>query len=127
MASEMTKGQITLPMNIARTIQNTKFHVIEGGMRYNALLRRPWINNMKAVPLTLHQVMKFPTSDGVKIVYGEQHAAKEMYTINKEIEDDEEEFLTPLAFITPDDSDATKSTIEELEQVILIEYLSERK
>ncbi|XP_070011435.1 uncharacterized protein [Nicotiana sylvestris] len=34
MASETTKGEIILPVNVAGTIQETKFHVIEGDMRY---------------------------------------------------------------------------------------------
>ncbi|XP_070009718.1 uncharacterized protein [Nicotiana sylvestris] len=38
---------------------------------------------MRAVPLTLHQMMKFPTEEGVKTVYGEQHAAKEMFEIEE--------------------------------------------
>ncbi|XP_070046586.1 uncharacterized protein [Nicotiana tomentosiformis] len=83
MASETTNGEIILPVNVAGTIQNTKFHVIEGNMRCNALLGRPWIQNMRIVPSTLHQVMKFLTSDGVKTVYGEQHAAKEMFAVEE--------------------------------------------
>ncbi|XP_070003296.1 uncharacterized protein [Nicotiana sylvestris] len=71
MASETTKGETILPVNVAGTIQDTKFHVIEGDMRYNALLGWPWIHSMRAVPSTLHQMMKFPTKDGVKTVYGE--------------------------------------------------------
>ncbi|XP_070046692.1 uncharacterized protein [Nicotiana tomentosiformis] len=85
MASETTKGEITLPMNVAGTIQETKFHVIDGDMRYNALLRRRWIHNKRAVPSTLHQVLKFPTSEGVKTVYGEQPAAKEMFSVDEVI------------------------------------------
>ncbi|XP_070019685.1 uncharacterized protein [Nicotiana sylvestris] len=60
-ANETTKREIMFPVNVAETIQETKFHVIEGDMRYNALLGRPWIHNMRAVPSTLHQVLKFPT------------------------------------------------------------------
>ncbi|XP_070019889.1 uncharacterized protein [Nicotiana sylvestris] len=82
MASETTKGEIILLVNMAGTIQDTKFHVIEGDMRYNALLGRPWIHSMRAVLSTLYQMMKFPTKDGVKIVYGEQHAAKEMFVVH---------------------------------------------
>ncbi|XP_070015711.1 uncharacterized protein [Nicotiana sylvestris] len=82
MASETTKEKIILPVNVSGTVQNTKFHVIEGDMRYNALLGRPWIHNVRAVPSTLHQMMKFPTKDGIKIVYGEQHAAQEMFAVN---------------------------------------------
>jgi len=83
MASETTKGEIILLVNVAGTIQDTKFHVIEGDMRYNELLGRPWIHNMRVVPSTLHQMMKFPTEEGVKTVYGEQHAAKEMFVIEE--------------------------------------------
>ncbi|XP_070046372.1 uncharacterized protein [Nicotiana tomentosiformis] len=85
MASETTKGQIILPVNIAGTIQETKFHLMEGDTRYNTLLVRPWIHNMRAVLSTLHQMLKLPTPDGVKTVYGEQHAAKEMFAVDEVI------------------------------------------
>ncbi|XP_070025245.1 uncharacterized protein [Nicotiana sylvestris] len=82
MESETTKGEITLPINMSGTTQNAKFHVIEGDMRYNALLGRPWIHCMRAVRSTLHQMMKFPTKEGRKMVYGEQHAAREMFAMH---------------------------------------------
>ncbi|XP_070017792.1 uncharacterized protein [Nicotiana sylvestris] len=76
MASETTKGEIMLPVSVAETIQETKFHVIGGDMRYNELLGRPWILNIRAVPSTLHQVLKFPTPEGDKTMYGAQPTAK---------------------------------------------------
>ncbi|XP_009786991.1 uncharacterized protein [Nicotiana sylvestris] len=85
MASETTKGESILPVNMDGTIQDTKFHVIESDMRYNALFGRPWIHSMRAVPSTLHQMMKFPTKDGVKTVYGEQDAAKEMFAVHESV------------------------------------------
>ncbi|XP_070020707.1 uncharacterized protein [Nicotiana sylvestris] len=144
MASETTKGEIILLVNVVRTIQDTKFHVVEDDMRYNTLLGRPWIHCMRAVPSTLHQVMKFPIKDGVKIVFGEQHVAKEMFAVHdltpvstpstleklkdeQVVEDEEEDFLTPRAFIAPKELDVIKFTVEELEQAILIEHLPERK
>ncbi|XP_070010947.1 uncharacterized protein [Nicotiana sylvestris] len=75
MVSEITKEEIIFLVNMVGTIQETKFYVIEGDMRYNALLGRPWIHNLRAVPLTLHQVLKFPISEGIKMVYGKQLAA----------------------------------------------------
>nr|XP_009777774.1 PREDICTED: uncharacterized protein LOC104227257 [Nicotiana sylvestris] len=84
MAGEAMKWEITLPVNMFGTVQNTKFHVIEGDMRYNVLLGRPWIHNIMAVPSTLHQMMKFPTKDGIKMVYGKQQAAKEMLAVHRE-------------------------------------------
>ncbi|XP_070045986.1 uncharacterized protein LOC142164110 [Nicotiana tabacum] len=83
MACETTKGEITLPMNTAGTIQETQFYVVEGDIRYNALFGRPWVHNMMAVPSTLHQVLKLPTPGGIKMVYGEQSVAKEMFVVNE--------------------------------------------
>nr|XP_016462984.1 PREDICTED: uncharacterized protein LOC107786064 [Nicotiana tabacum] len=82
MVSETTKGEITLPFNVDVTTQNAKFHVIEGDMRYNILLRRPWLYFMRAVPSTLYQMMKFLTKDGIKIVYGEHQATREMFAVH---------------------------------------------
>nr|XP_016439175.1 PREDICTED: uncharacterized protein LOC107765082 [Nicotiana tabacum] len=85
MECETTKGEITLLVNTAGTIQDTKFYMIEGDMRYNALFRRPWVQNMGAVPSTLHKGLKFSTPGGIKTVYGEQPAIKEMFSVNKVI------------------------------------------
>nr|XP_009788559.1 PREDICTED: uncharacterized protein LOC104236345 [Nicotiana sylvestris] len=82
MASETTKREIILPINVAETIPDTKFHFIEGDMRYNASLGRPWIHSMRAVPSNLHQMMKFPTKDDMKTIYGEQHATTKMFAIH---------------------------------------------
>nr|XP_016492633.1 PREDICTED: uncharacterized protein LOC107812118 [Nicotiana tabacum] len=38
MANETTKGEIIILVNVSGTVQDTKFRVIEGDMRYNALL-----------------------------------------------------------------------------------------
>nr|XP_009787079.1 PREDICTED: uncharacterized protein LOC104235099 [Nicotiana sylvestris] len=79
MIEEETKGEIILPIDTSGTIQNTEFQVIDGDMRYNALLGRPWIHNMRAVPSTLHQVIRFPTRDGIATIRGEQREAREMF------------------------------------------------
>ncbi|XP_059309558.1 uncharacterized protein LOC132060574 [Lycium ferocissimum] len=85
MACETTKGEITLPINTAGTTQQTKFYVIEGDMGYNALLGRPWIHLMKAVPSTMHQALKFPTPEGIKTIHGEQQAAKKMFAVEESV------------------------------------------
>ncbi|XP_070039143.1 uncharacterized protein [Nicotiana tomentosiformis] len=85
MVCETTKGEIILLVNMAGSIQEMKFHMIEGDMRYNALFERPWIHNMRTVPSTFHQVLKFPTSEGIKMVYGEQPTTKEMFVVDEVI------------------------------------------
>nr|XP_009770123.1 PREDICTED: uncharacterized protein LOC104220857 [Nicotiana sylvestris] len=57
MASETTKGEIILPVNVVGTIQDTKFHVIEGDMRYNALLGRCSIEDVDRT--LLHEDLRF--------------------------------------------------------------------
>ncbi|XP_060190695.1 uncharacterized protein LOC132619954 [Lycium barbarum] len=86
MACETTKGKISLPVNAADIDQYTKFYVIDGEMRCNALLGRPWLHIMRAVPSTLHQLLKLPTPEGVKITHGEQPAAKEMFAVEKAVQ-----------------------------------------
>ncbi|XP_070026549.1 uncharacterized protein [Nicotiana sylvestris] len=99
MARETTKREIILLVNVAGTIQDTKFHVIEGNMRYNALRWRPWIHNMRVVPSTLHQMMKFQIADGVKTVYGEQHDANEMFAVDE---------VTPIPVPSTSEKSSTK-------------------
>ncbi|XP_019228902.1 PREDICTED: uncharacterized protein LOC109209986 [Nicotiana attenuata] len=99
MASETRKKEIILPINMAGTIQDTKFHVIKGDMIYNALLKRPWIHNMREVPSTLHQMIKFLTVDSMKTVYGEQHAATEMFVVDE---------LTPISAPSTSEKSSTK-------------------
>nr|XP_009607773.1 uncharacterized protein LOC104101927 [Nicotiana tomentosiformis] len=76
MACEITKGEIMLPINTNGIVREAKFYVNEGDMSYNTLLGRPWIHHMRAVPSTLHQVLKFPVSGGIKTICREQPAAK---------------------------------------------------
>ncbi|XP_060183106.1 uncharacterized protein LOC132613067 [Lycium barbarum] len=82
-ACETTKGEITLLVNTTGTVRQMKFYVIEGQMRYNALLGRPCVHDMREVPSKLHQMLKFPTPKGVKTVHGEQPAAREMFAVEK--------------------------------------------
>ncbi|XP_060210501.1 uncharacterized protein LOC132637428 [Lycium barbarum] len=86
MAYETTKSEITLPVNVAGIIQHIKCNVSDGEMRYNALLGRSWPHIMRAVPSTLHQMLKFPTSEGVKIIHGEQPVAKEMFAVEEAVQ-----------------------------------------
>ncbi|XP_060178081.1 uncharacterized protein LOC132608014 [Lycium barbarum] len=65
MESETTKGEIILPINAGGMIKHTKFYVIEGDLSYNAIFGRTWLHDMKAVPSTLHLLLKFPTPDGI--------------------------------------------------------------
>ncbi|KAJ9535060.1 hypothetical protein OSB04_un001867 [Centaurea solstitialis] len=65
-----TLGEIVVPVFAKGINKQTKFNVIDCPSAYNAILGRPWIHDMKAVPSTYHQKIKFPSSwgsqDGVR-------------------------------------------------------------
>ena len=47
---------------------------------YNMLLGRPSLNAVRAIPSAYHMVIKFPTTNGVGMVRGDQRVARECYS-----------------------------------------------
>ena len=76
-----TLGEIVLPVFAKGVNKQTKFSVIECQSAYNVILGRPWIHDMKAVPSTYHQTMKFPSPWGVQEIKSERKTARECYKI----------------------------------------------
>ena len=46
------------------------FIVVASFSPYKAILGRPWIHAMGAIPSTLHVKVKFPTKQGIAVVRG---------------------------------------------------------
>ncbi|KAL0682206.1 hypothetical protein Bca4012_049053 [Brassica carinata] len=64
-----------------------EFIVIDRSAPFNAILGRPWLYSMKAVPSTYHQCLKFPTSKGVETIRGSQKNSRTCYLASfKDIE-----------------------------------------
>ena len=63
------------------------FLVVDCSSAYNAILGRPTLNSWKAVTLTYHMIIKFPTDYGVGELRGDQVAACECYVAMMEIDD----------------------------------------
>ncbi|XP_019231027.1 PREDICTED: uncharacterized protein LOC109211885 [Nicotiana attenuata] len=80
--SVKTRGEILLPTNAEGVIKTTLFEVVNGDMGYNIIFGRPWLHEMKVVPSTYHQLLKFLTPEGIKQIIGDQPAAKEMNAIS---------------------------------------------
>ena len=57
-----------------------KFLLVDAPSAYNMLLGRPSLNAIRAVLSAYHMVVKFPTADGVGMVRGNQHIARECYS-----------------------------------------------
>ena len=64
------KGQISLPMNMEGKEVTVAFVVVASFSPYMAILGRPWIHAMGAVPSNLHVKVKFHTEQGIAVVRG---------------------------------------------------------
>ena len=71
------EGQIPLPVDMEGKGVIVTFIVVRSFSPYTAILGRPWIHAMKAVPSTLHVKVKFPTEYGVTVVRENQQVARQ--------------------------------------------------
>ncbi|KAL5546372.1 hypothetical protein UlMin_006059 [Ulmus minor] len=76
---KFTLGDITLPVYAAGVNLHVTFVVLDSPSAYNVILGRPWIHDMRAVPSTFHQVIRFPTAWGVREIKGEQATSRDCY------------------------------------------------
>ncbi|XP_070039676.1 uncharacterized protein [Nicotiana tomentosiformis] len=82
LASVNTRGEILLLTNTEGVMKTTLFEVVDGDMGYNIILGRPWLHEMKAMPSTYHQLLKFLTPEGIKHIRGNQPATRKMNSIS---------------------------------------------
>ena len=71
------EGQISLSVDMEGKEVIVTFIVVQSFSPYTAILGRPWIHAMKAVPSTLHVKVKFPTKYGVAVVRENQRVARQ--------------------------------------------------
>ena len=71
------EGQISFPVMTKGKEVMVNFIVVNAFSPYTAILGRPWIHAMGAVPSTLHMKVKFSTEDGVVVVRGDQQATRQ--------------------------------------------------
>ena len=112
-------GVVTLPVTAGSVTEMTEFLVVTVASPYNVIMGRTWIHKMKATPSTYHQVIRFPTANGVEEIWGDQVESKKCYSAvistkmvqvqNIEVED------RPV--LEDVGSDPTSKVIEDLEQV----------
>ena len=57
-----------------------RFLTVDAPLAYNILLGRPSLNVVRAIPSAYHMVIKFPTTNGVGMVRGNQCIARECYS-----------------------------------------------
>ncbi|XP_028099678.1 uncharacterized protein LOC114299190 [Camellia sinensis] len=69
-------GAINLEVQAGPRNVSIEFRVIDYSSPYNAILGRPWLHAMRAIPSTLHQLLRFPTEQWIEEVRGDQVQAK---------------------------------------------------
>ncbi|XP_074301182.1 uncharacterized protein LOC141632541 [Silene latifolia] len=74
-------GEIIIPTYAGGVNKQVRYLVIDGPSTYNVILGRPCIHEMKAIPSTYHQCLKFPTPWGVQEIRGDQEEAKDCYKV----------------------------------------------
>ena len=84
-------GAVTFPVRVSDYPQqinkDVTFLVVDYLSAYNAKLGRPTLNSWKAVNLTYHLMIKFPTEYGVGKVRGDQVATHKYYIAMLEMDD----------------------------------------
>ena len=76
-------GVVTLPVTVGdypqQITKDVTFLVVNYSSAYNAILGRPTLNSWKALTLTYHLMIKFPTEYEVGEICGDQVVARECY------------------------------------------------
>ena len=77
-------GSIQLVLTLGdppfQATMTVRFLIVDDPSTYNVLLGRPYLNTIKAIPSAYHMVIKFPTTNGVGMVQGDQRVARECYS-----------------------------------------------
>ncbi|CAL5392173.1 unnamed protein product [Camellia sinensis] len=75
------KGQVSLRICVEQVTVRTEFLVVDVYSSYNAIVGTSWLYDIKAVPSTYYQVVKFHRSMGIKAIRGDQKVSKECLMI----------------------------------------------
>ncbi|KAL5840570.1 hypothetical protein ACOSQ4_013178 [Xanthoceras sorbifolium] len=74
-----TNGKIVLPVYAEGVNLNIRFRILDCPLSYSIIMGRPWIHEMRAIPSTYHQIIRFPTKWGVHEIRGQQKASRDCY------------------------------------------------
>ncbi|XP_050248411.1 uncharacterized protein LOC126695626 [Quercus robur] len=71
------KGMIRLPVQTDSDVVEVNFIMVDAYSPYTAIVARPWLHALRAVPSTLHQKVKYPSGGQVKEILGSQGMARQ--------------------------------------------------
>ena len=97
-----------------KTLDPTKFQVVDSKLSYNMLLGRPWIHDMEVVPSTLHGRLKFELQGEVHTILVDP----EPYALCNAAEFEEMALVPPLFEIEPLDKPTLGGNTDKQVQII---------
>ncbi|XP_070034340.1 uncharacterized protein [Nicotiana tomentosiformis] len=118
LASVTSREEILLPTNAKGVMKMTLFEVVDGDMGYNIIPGRPWLNEMQVVP-SKGRILRHSNYRNQRLLPSQAKSTRGKIHRNL--------IRYQGIFQVPEETDATKSTSEELEQVALFEKFLERK
>ncbi|XP_074290290.1 uncharacterized protein LOC141617019 [Silene latifolia] len=77
--TKQSLGEIVILTFVGGMKKQVRYLVTDGPSTYNVILGKPSIHDMKAVPSTYHQSLKFPKPGGVQEIWGDQTIARDCY------------------------------------------------
>ena len=85
------QGQISLPVSMEGKEVIVTFIVANSFSPYTAILGKPWIHVMGAIPSILHMKVKFRTERGIATVRGNQKVARQCIVVTAHWKDEQTE------------------------------------
>ncbi|XP_026416749.1 uncharacterized protein LOC113312208 [Papaver somniferum] len=82
---------IVLQLDAGPMKVDTRFSVVDAPSPYNAIIGRRWVHKLKGVAATYHQYLRFPTSQGIMEIKGDQVTARECQTLQNQLNNEQDE------------------------------------
>ncbi|KAF2589742.1 hypothetical protein F2Q70_00038734 [Brassica cretica] len=72
-------GSINLAVKAGTVTRVTEFLVVDRPASYNVIMGTPWLSAMHAIPSTYHLCLKFPTPNGIEVIWGNPRVSQVCY------------------------------------------------
>lgn len=66
--SQIIIGSLDLTVAMLPYYLGTSFQVVNMPSPYNSILGRGWLQQLRVVALTLHQIQRYPSSEGMMVI-----------------------------------------------------------
>jgi BarA-like signal transduction histidine kinase len=116
----VTSLQITAGTYPKQATKKVDFLVVDCPSAYNVIIGRPTLNRLRAVTLTYHLLVRFPTENGIGEMKGDQAMARKCYLTSVSTEQVHQTLIV-------EERKNTAEPTEELEEIVLIEGNKKKK